>query len=141
MIPKIETSLWLAFKDRITSMPLTIAKAWPGETFTFPTAGGKPLPFLRVGRVSASPIRQMLAAGQAHERNGFIIVTLVYPLGQSVSVYDEIAGTIAEHFKDGTALNYGSVCAIVTSYPHVAEGYTENGYWEIPVRIPWRCYA
>jgi len=141
MTPKIETSLWLAFKARITSLPLTIAKAWPGETFTVPTGGGKPLPYLRVGRVSAAPLRQMIAPGKVHQRTGFLIITLVYPLGQNISVYDEIAGTIAEYFKDGTELNYGGVCATVTAYPHVSDGYLEGAYWEIPVRIPWVCYA
>lgn len=141
MTPGIETSLWLAFKQRIQSLPIDFAKAWPGETFTVPTANGRPQPFLRIGRVSASPIRQMIAAGKEHQRNGFIIVTLVYPLGQDISVYDQITATIAEYFKDGTELKYGSVCATVTAYPHVSEGHTENAYWEIPVRIPWRCYA
>ena len=34
------------------------------------------------------------------------MVTLVHPLGQDVAVYDQIAASIAEHFRDGTQARY-----------------------------------
>lgn len=141
MTAKIETSIWLALKSRVDSLPLAYSKAWPGETFEVPSAAGLPLPYLRIGRVSVAPVRKLIAAGKPHERNGSLMVTLVHPLGQSVSVYDQIGATIAEHFRDGTQMAYGGVCVSVRSYPHVQEGYEDNGYWTIPVRVPWRCFA
>jgi hypothetical protein len=69
------------------------------------------------------------------------MVTLVHPLGQDVAVYDQIAASIAEHFSDGTQARHGAVCVAVVSYPHVQEGYEDAGYWTVPVRIPWRCFA
>ncbi|MFG0227284.1 phage tail terminator-like protein, partial [Streptococcus suis] len=79
--------------------------------------------YLRVGRVSADPVRLFLGDGEPHRRTGSLMVTLVHPLVQAVAVYDQIAAGIAEHFIDGTQMRYGAVCVAVSSYPHVQEGY------------------
>lgn len=137
----IETSIWLALKSRITSIPFSYAKAFPGQTFTPPSLSGKLLPFFRIGRVTATPIRQLVEAGKPHERTGSLIITLVHPLGQDISVYDQIGAQLAEHFHDGLQMRYGDVCVTVTSSPHVQEGYDDSGYWNVPVRVAWRCFA
>jgi len=141
MSAKVETSIWLALKGRVDTLPLGLAKAWPGQVFEVSHAGVLPQPYLRIGRVSVAPVRKLIAAGKPHERTGSLMVTLVYPLGQEVRIYDQIAGTIAEHFRDGTKMRYGAVCVEVRSYPHVRDGYEDNGYWTVPVRIPWLCFA
>ena len=136
-----ETAIWLALKAQVESLPIVYPKAWPGETFEVPAAGGLPQPYLRIGRIIVAPVRQMIATGKVHERTGSLMITLVHPLGQNVSVYDQIAATIADHFRDGTEMRYGGVCVSVTSFPHVQEGYEDNGYWTAPVRVPWQCFA
>ncbi|WP_394065420.1 DUF4128 domain-containing protein [Alcaligenes sp. WGS1538] len=141
MSAKTETAIWLALKSRIESLALPYNKAWPGQTFEVPHAGGLPQPFLRIGRVSVAPVRQLIAPGMPHDRTGSLMITLVHPLGQDVAVYDQIAAGIAGHFKDGTEMRYGGVCVSVTAYPHVQEGYEDNGYWTVPVRVPWRCFG
>lgn len=141
MIAKIETAIWLALRQRIESLPLDYFKAWPGEKAEAPYEDGALQPYLRIGRVSTAPVRQLIANGKPHERTGFLMITLVFPMGQDIKIYDQIGGTIAEHFKDGTEMVYEGVCVAVTSYPHVQEGYDENGYWTVPVRVPWRCFA
>lgn len=141
MTPGIETSIWLALKSRIDTLPLAYPRAWPGQTFQVPSSGGLPQPFLRIGRVSVAPVRQLIADGKPHARTGSLMVTLVHPLGQDVAVYDQIASGIARHFVDGTQMRYGAVCVTVRDYPHVQDGYTEDGYWTVPIRIPWRCFA
>lgn len=140
-MPSVETKIWLALKAHAESIPIGFAKAWPGQIFTPPSASGKLLPYFRIGRVAVDPIRQFLDFGKPHERTGSLMVTLVYPLGSDVSVYDNIAGEVAKHFIDGTQMRYQDVCVLVTDYPYVNEGYEDNGYWTVPVRIPWRCYA
>lgn len=141
MTAKVETAIWLALKARIDLLPLDYAKAWPSQTFTVPHDGVLPLPYLRIGRVSSAPARLMLANNRQHSRKGFLIITLVYPLGQDVSVYDQIVGTITDHFKDGTQMKHGDVCVTVKVYPHAQEGYEDNGYWAVPIRITWQCFA
>lgn len=138
MTPTVETSIWLALKARVETLPLQIAKAWPAEKFSIPAL---PAGFVRVGRVSVAPVRELIADGKPHNRTGMLMVTLVQPLKYDVSVYDEQAGKIAEHFSDGTLMYYNGICVNVTSYPHVQEGYEDNGYWTVPVSIPWRSFA
>lgn len=137
-----EASIWLALKSRLKTLLPNVPKAYPAETFRPPQNGTLLSPYLRIGRVSTDPVRMLIDDGKPHWRTGSLMVTLVYPLGQpGVEIYDQIAGSIALHFKDGTNMRYGDVCVTVTSYPHVQEGYEDSGYWTVPVRIPWRCFV
>lgn len=140
-MPGIETKLWLALRSRLETLLPDMPKAWPSEVFTVPHANGLPQPYLRIGRVSVAPRRVFIADGQPYDRSGSLMVTLVHPLGQTVSVYDQIGATIADHFVDGTKMTYDGLCVTVPSRPHVQEGYSDNGYWTVPVRVPWRCFA
>lgn len=140
-MPSVETKIWLALKSRVETIPLTFVKAWPGQKFTPPAGTNTLPPYLRIGRVTVDPVRPLLGYGGPHQRTGRLIVTLVYPLGPDTAVFDNIAGTIAAHFKDGTNMRYGDVCLTVPEYPYVNEGYEDNGYWTVPISIPWRCYA
>lgn len=139
--PHVETKIWLALKAHVETIPLTLVKAWPGQKFTPPAGTNTLPPYLRIGRVTVDPVRQFLDFGKPHERTGALMVTLVYPLGPDIAVFDNIAGTIAAHFADGTQMRYADVCVLVPNYPYVNEGYEDNGYWTVPISIPWRCYA
>lgn len=136
MTATVETSIWLAIKARINSLSLSFPIAWPGEIYD-PSLS----PYIRVGRVSSAPVPAFIADGKPHTRTGFIILTLAHPLGPDPSVFDQYAGTIADHFRDGTMMKYGNVCIRVTEYPHIVEGYEDNGFWSIPIRIPWRTFV
>ena len=138
-----ETKIWMALKSRADSIPLSFPKAWPAEKF-IPPFGGSPsmaLPYLRVGRVSADPARVFIPNGGKYDRSGALIITLVHPLGQAGEVYEQMAGVIADHFNDTIKLYYGGLCVSVPYYPSVNEGFEDSGYWTVPVRIPWRCFA
>lgn len=139
----IERDIWLAIRARIESLPVVppMPIAWPAEKFQVPAANGRPAPFIRVGNVTATPNRMMIDTKRPYRRTGTVIITLVYPLGQVVSVYDQIAGTIAEHFGDGTCMSFGIARVTVPSDPHVQSGYEDNAYWNVPVAVPWTCYG
>lgn len=140
-MPSVETKIWLSLRARIESIPLPFAKAWPAETFTPTHVNGELLPYLRIGRVTVAPVPVFIDTGKRHQRTGTLIITLVHPLGQVTSVYDEYAGQIASHFAEGTAMYYDGVCVKITAQPHVQPGYEDNGYWTVPVSIPWRTFA
>lgn len=141
MSAKIETKIWLALKSRIDTLLPSYPKAWPSQKFEVPHSSSQPSPYLSIGRVTAAPVRRVIAHGKPHDRAGFLMVTLVHPLGKNVAVYDQLAAEIAEHFKDGTQMRYDGLCVTVTSYPYAQDGYEDNGYWFVPVRIAWRCFA
>lgn len=135
-MPTIETQIWLALKSRIDTLPVTLPIAWPAKKFTAITSG-----FIRVGAVSADPQRVMISDGNKYDRAGSIILTLVMPLGSDTSVYTQQAGQIAAHFNDTVKMRYGSVCVTITKDAHVVDGYLDNAYWSVPVRISWRCFV
>lgn len=138
----IETSIWLALKSRIESLPLNYPKALPGQIkFEPPSLNGKLLPFIRVGKVSVAPADPYIDDGNPSWRYGALILALVYPFGQELEVYEHLASKIATHFAQGTEMEYGELTVVSRSTPHVQDGYEDNGYWAVPVRIPWRCYA
>lgn len=141
MAATTETKIWLALKSRIETIPLAYPKAWAGQVFTPPSSGATLLPYLRIGRVSANPSRMFIGDGKPYDRNGFIIITLVYPLVENQALYDQIAGQIAEHFRDDVKMPYAGLCVSIPSYPHIVEGYEDSGFWSVPVRVPWRVFA
>lgn len=145
MTPSVETKIWMAMKSRINTLMPAVPKAWPAQRYEPPTSGIPPAQqsYLRIGRVIAEPTRQVIASGKPHQRTGYLIITLVHKLVQSygLEVYEDMAGSIAEHFKDGTCMSFRGVTVSVPSYPHVMEGYEEDGYWTVPVRIPWRSFS
>lgn len=142
-MPTTEVKIWLALRERVESLPLDFPVAWPAETFTPPHSGSRLLPYIRVGRVSVEPVPVFLQYGGRSSRTGSLILTLVHPLlsGAGVAVYDQYAGRIAAHFAEGTSMYNGNVCVTVTSTPHVQPGYEDNGYWTVPVMIPWRTFS
>lgn len=142
-MPTAEVKIWLALKSGIDTVPLEFPKAWPAEVFTPSSSGGITSPYLRIGRVSVDPVPQFIEEGKRHLRTGTLIITLVHPLRPNtpVAVYDQYAGTIAQHFAEGSAMRYDDVCVKVNSQPHVQPGYEDNGYWTVPVSIPWRTMA
>lgn len=139
MSAKVDTAIWLALRARLKTVSLSgWPVALPGEVFRPPNP---PAPFLRVGRVTAAPERMLIAPGKPHARIGAMMVTVVAPFGQDPAVYDQWAATVAEHFRDGVAMRAHGVCVAVSSYPAVNPGYEDEGWWNVPVRIPWICYA
>lgn len=145
MSSTVETSIWLALRSRVESLDIGVdVKMYPGELPQAPpSSSGELDPYLRVGRVSADPTSPLIAYGKPHIRTGSLIITLVHPLSRNytVSRYDQLAGLIARHFVDGTQMRHGNVCVTVPDYPSVQEGYEDNGYWTVPVIIPWRTFA
>lgn len=141
MSATVETLIWLALKSQVESLPLGFPIAWPGMVFNPPYNQDSLEPYIRSGRVTANPTRELIGNNKPHVRTGVLILTLVHPLGPDTSVLDEYSGTIASHFKEGTNMRRGGVCVTVTNYPHVVEGYQEDGYFSIPIRIPWRSFA
>lgn len=140
-MPSVETKIWVALKSRIDTIPLPFDKAWPAETFTPTHTGGKLTPYLRIGRVSIAPVPVFIDTGKRHQRTGTLIITMVHPLGQVTSVYDEYAGQIAAHFSEGATVYYDGICVKINVQPHVQPGFEDNGYWQVPISIPWRTFA
>lgn len=136
-MPTVETSIWLALRSRIETLPLSPALpiAYPGGTYS---PNGKA--YIAVGRVTVAPERVLIGKGR-HDRTGTLTLSYVAPLGQDIAVYTEVAGQIAAHFEEDTRMKHGDVCVRVTAKPHVVDGYRDEPYWRTPVNVRWQTYA
>ncbi len=135
-MPAVETKIWLALKGSVEALGLSLPIAWPAEKFTAVTSG-----YIRAGVVTAAPTAALIADGKKHVRRGSLILTLVMPMSQKSSVFIDQAGQIGSQFKEGANVRYNDLCVTITSAPHVMDGYEDGGYWNVPVRIPWRAFA
>lgn len=140
MEPSVETQIWMALKTHLLTYVTPHPVLMPAQK-TIQPGTDLPVAYWRVGRVVAEPVNILVDHGKKHQRTGFLMVTLVEPINQEIEVFDNKAGKMAGHFVDGTNMHYGDVCVTVTDYPYVMDAYEESGYWETPVRIPWRCFA
>lgn len=150
-IPSTPTKIWLALKSVISGIKLgtvDIDKAWPAQPYEPRTVNGTPQPYLSVGRVSAVPVRMQIGSSKEHLYEGYLMLVLVHPLlrdttGKSVpeEAYIERAALVAAYFPEDSRISYGGVCLRVLTTPAVQDGYQDNGYWRIPIRIDWRSIA
>jgi len=143
VMPEIQTKIWMALRTRIEAISPAIPTAWPAEVFTPPVDSGSvpaPLPYLSIGKVTAPPQRVLIGRGK-HWHTGSVTIVRVAPLGPPEEAHTEAAGKIAAHFPEDLLMPFMGVCVRVVSYPTVADGYRDGGYWRVPIIIPWRVAA
>jgi len=127
----------MALRAKILTLPFSPmpAVAFPADVFSPGSAA-----FLAVGINSAQPRRYLLARGK-NDRTGTVTISYVAPIGQNGAVYTEAGGLIAAHFPEELKLRFEDVCVRITDYPHVVDGYQDDGWWRTPVTIKWRVSA
>ncbi|MGB1388670.1 MAG: phage tail terminator-like protein [Paracoccaceae bacterium] len=77
-------------------------------------------------------------AGDVKLRQGFLVITLVSPLGVHEVVTRSKAGALAAYFPRADRLISGDVCVEITGYT-VKPGRQEGQRWETPVWISYWC--
>lgn len=127
--------IWLALKGRIKTLSTSATIVWPTDKFVAPMGA-----YIKVAFINAAPRRVAVNDSFAHDHSGFLLLTFVAPLlkGLELGGYLSEAETIAAHFKDGVHMSYNGVCVRVSASPHIMDGFEQDGYWNIVVRIPWR---
>jgi hypothetical protein len=77
---------------------------------------------------------------QVMQRQGFLIVTLVSPLGGYEAVTKEKAGQIAAYFKRGLHLTKNTTTVTIVK-ADVRRGLQQADRWETPIWISYRSAA
>ena len=75
-------------------------------------------------------------SSQVYERQGFLFVTLVSPLGIYEAVSKAKAGAIAAYFPRGLTLTSNGTDVKITGHT-VRPGRQEGQRWETPIRIAY----
>lgn len=121
-----------ALKARLA--PHTLPKAWPNQPFD-PSAAGN-LPYLAVDLVRAGTTDDTLDA-EAPIQRGRLIVTVVARTGTSDGTADDHADAVAALFPTGARIPADTLTITITQPPHIREGMPDDGYWRVPVVIPF----
>lgn len=133
-MPTIETKIHIALKTRSKQLPFKVVYA--GDVYR-PASD----PYARFGEVYADPVNVFVSDGRPHNRTGFVVITFVDTLPKPSEYFAQQAGLIAALYNDGVKMTYGGVCVSVSSAATLLTAYETDGYWNVPVRIPWRCFA
>lgn len=75
-------------------------------------------------------------AGQIMERQGFLVLTLVSPLGGYEVVTKRKAGEIAAYFPNDLDLTFGDACVTITGHS-IRQGRQEGQRWETPIWVSY----
>jgi len=75
-------------------------------------------------------------SGQIMERQGFLVLTLVSPLGIYEAVTKRKAGEIAAYFPNDDVLTLGTAAVEITGHS-IRQGRQEGQRWETPIWISY----
>lgn len=120
-----EGDLHSALMARVETLPGGYAMIWPQKGGDEPDGE-----HIRVYHL-ANDNRSVCFTGDQYERKGFLILTLVSPLGEYEAVTKDKAGDIAAHFSRGTL---GSITILGHT---VKAGKQVNDFWETPIWVEY----
>jgi hypothetical protein len=146
-MPAIETSIWMALRGRVETLPFSIvpqtAISWPKKPFTKPQANGQPAPYIEVRHLPNRVERIFIDGGAPHRRPGIMQLDYLAPVAGSLDDIQitEMAGRIAAHFPADLKLTAQGATVRIERAPDVSQGFADGAYWRVPVSIRYDCFA
>jgi hypothetical protein len=151
-VPTTETSIWLALKARVQSLPAPVnfpaqtgRVDWPGVPFTKPHANGQAAPYLECRLLPNTAQRVFIGSSDPHRRMGILQLTYMHPivLANATNVdwqaqFSQIGGAIAEHFPADLRMTFEDVTVRVEKAPDVSQAFVDEAWWRVPVSIRYR---
>ena len=112
-----------------------------GYTAIWAGKGGEP-PVVEHVRIEQLPNENIPAglSDQVYFRQGFLIITLVSPLGLYEIVTKKRAGAIAAYFKRAQSFTVNDTLVSIFGY-NIRKGRQEGQRWETPIWINYRSIA
>lgn len=142
-MPSTETKIWEALKARVKAMLGGYPLAWPTEDFDSPSDASAPWAYIEVAHLVNDNSRIMIGSDDPHDRSGILQLSLMWPIANKTtnSQLVELAGQIAAFFPTDLSMSFQDVVVRVERAPDVAQAFREEAYWQVPVRVRWRCFA
>lgn len=134
----IEKSIENALFERVASLVLNPALpvAWPNIAFQRPATG-----YLRVTHVPNTSRRRFVGSTEPHQRRGILQIDVFLPLNGGATKSTENAGKVAQHFPTDLKLPKDGLTVRITKAPDIAQGFSEETYWQVPLTISYDCFA
>ncbi len=140
MAVTIEGGILDALQYHLSLMPMSPVRqiAWPNVPFT-PVIGS---PYLAVNDFPTDTITRTVANDGTAIYEGFLQVSVFWPVGQGLIGVKELAGHVAAYFKRGTAIQRNGVGPVVRieRAPVIAAPIIEPAWVQVPVTVYWRSF-
>jgi hypothetical protein len=120
-----------ALETGLNGMSPALGSAWENTTYT-PVTG---TPYQEVALLLATPDNTEF--GPNYLEQGFMQVTLCYPLGTGAAAATARAQLLRTTFKRGNAFVSGGVTVKCLKTPQILPGQPEGDRYRLPVRIPF----
>lgn len=139
----VETSIWMALRQRVVSIPGGYAIAMPKVAFAKPSTNGQPDPYVQVDNMHNDPERMTIGSDGPADRRGILTLSLMYPvaLNHDETVITEAAGKIAAHWPQDLKLPMDGIVVRIEAPPRVVDAMRDDAYWRTPITIRWRTFA
>lgn len=127
-----QAAVRIALETRLAAMVGVLPTVHQNEKYT-PVAG---TPYQHVALLPADPANPTLGNSFYRER-GLFQITLFYPLLNGTAAGSAVAGAIVAWFPRGLTLTQSGITTLINKTPAVAPGFENDGWWVIPVRVPY----
>ena len=125
-----------ALESRLYGISPAISTAWQNVAYE-PTIG---TPWQSVALLINDPVDYAVTSDVVEQR-GILQVTLHYPAGVGTATALARANAVAARFAPVQTLTSGATNVEILSTAHIAAGFALDGWWVIPVSIPWRSFS
>lgn len=124
-----------ALEALLATITPELLTAHENEDFTPPDAD---TPYQRADLIPARPDNQENNA--SYMAQGFLQVTLFYPLKAGAGVAGARAELVRSTFYRGRSVSSGGVTASISATPEIMAGAVDGDHFMVPVRIPFHAH-
>ena len=125
-----------ALESRLYGISPVISTAWQNVEFA-PVIG---TPWQQVTLLVNTPVDHAVTLDVTEQR-GLLQITLYYPGGVGTATALARANAVATRFAPPQTLTSGGTTVEILSTPQIGSGLALDGWWVIPVSIPWRSFS
>jgi len=118
-----------ALEVKLAAMSPALATQWENTKYT-PTEGTA---YQKVDFLSAEPFNPEI--GGSIQDNGYMQVSLFYPIGTGAALAQARAQAIREFFPKGLNLTADGVNVLITRTPYIAQGASDGNRYAVNVKI------
>jgi hypothetical protein len=134
-----ESEIFAALMTKLaafTASPV-LPVSYPNVSFT-PPANQR---YIRAQFVPNTTNRVLIDTDGPHQHLGFLQVSVYWTKGQGEAGPRAVAAAIADHFPADLRLTSGGVSVRITARPSVRDLIIEDAAVQVPVLIPYECWA
>jgi hypothetical protein len=142
-MPAVETSIWMALRQRILSLPGDYPLDFAAPAFERPSDETGLLPYIETANIDNQPERITLGSDDPDDRRGILTVTPMVPvhLKRTREYLKDQGGIVAAHFPKDLKLSFGGVTVRIEASARVVDPYRDDAYWRVPVSIRWQSFS